>query len=88
MIHTVHKYHFSFDDFAEVDMVRSAQIVHFAVQGNKPTIWALVNAEETFTERRYFRFVGTERPITDEPLSYIGTTEDGSFIWHLFEIKP
>jgi hypothetical protein len=80
-----------------VSMPKGAQILHFGAQpsGGSPTqlpvsrlyVWALVdpNAE---TEERLFAVVGTGQEWREDPttgMRHVGSTQDGPFVWHLFE---
>lgn len=82
---TVWKYELMLSDRAqEVSMPLHAAVVHFAVQGNVPCLWALVDPDGD-RETRYFSVHGTGHPINDS-LGYRGTCLSGQFVWHLFEV--
>lgn len=59
--------------------------LHFAMQGDTPTVWCLVDPENAQIDR-YFTVVGTGHPIPNGS-SYLGTCQHGQFVWHLFELK-
>ena len=61
-----------------------ATIVHFAMQGDIPTIWAIVDPHSSAREARNFVIRGTGHNLHEE-LQYIGTTQHGLLVWHLFE---
>lgn len=67
-----------------LDLPRESQVVSFQIQDRTPTIWVL---QETNNEKisRTFFIVGTGWEITQENFEYIGTAQDGYFVWHLFE---
>lgn len=72
-------------DCEDVRMPKGANILSFQMQGGRPTIWVLVNPDNT-EEHRYFRIFITGDDIPDFPqLEYIGTAQDGVYVWHLFE---
>lgn len=49
-------------------------------------IWCLVS-EQLDAERRYFRVVATgEQIVSMKNKRYIGTWNEGPFVWHLFEL--
>ena len=50
-------------------------------------LWAISNTDANRKVRRLFRIYGTGRPIEEplESLTYIGTVQTGSFVWHVFE---
>jgi len=71
-----------------VMMPHDAIILHFAMQRDTPTIWALVDSENA-KEPRSFKVVGTGKEIkfnTDEYV-YLGTamTFSHDAVVHLFE---
>jgi hypothetical protein len=49
-------------------------------------IWAKVSPENEL-EKRQFLVVGTGHTFDDTDMVYIGTYQDGPFVWHLFEVK-
>jgi hypothetical protein len=68
-----------------VNVPRGARLIRFAMQGAVPTVWAIVDPKAEQVSRT-FHIVGTGQSVPDGA-NYVGSTEDGSFIWHLFE-KP
>lgn len=64
-------------------MPRDAIPVRFALQAGVPTVWCLVN-EQNPQEDRHFLIVGTRHPIPDG-CEYIGSCDDGPFVWHALE---
>lgn len=69
---------------ATISMQMGAQIVHFAAQGGRPTIWAIVDTEAKL-ERRHFRVFGTGEELDPIFNTHRGTCFDGPYVWHLFE---
>lgn len=67
-------------------MPLDAEICTFEYQNGIPCIWAIVDPDVLKVTRR-FRIFGTghELPGLDE-CCYVGTTQDGPFVWHLFEL--
>jgi len=96
----VWKYPIEVTDLQEVEMPQGSRILSVQVQKKlavvgtgppksvyDPCIWALVNTEERKMIRRLFRIYGTGKPV-DEPvesLNYVGTFQQGPFVWHVFE---
>lgn len=72
------------DKAAEVTMPAGAAIVHFALQGGEPTVWAQVDSDEA-PEVRRFRIFGTGHPLP-RGSRHVGTYGDGPFVWHVFEM--
>ena len=74
-----------------IAMPVGAQVLSFADQCSRPTIWALVDPDAA-TENRRFLFAPTGGPIAEPPdrLKFIGTAlfHSGSLVFHLFEVTP
>jgi len=68
-----------------ISMSVGAEIVHFAMQGDRPCMWARVNPYAAVHQRKFW-IHGTGFEIPDSH-TYIGTTQHGDFAWHLFEEK-
>jgi hypothetical protein len=70
-----------------IEMPKEAEILTVKVQDSfNVCIWAKVDPEKE-TEIRAFEVIGTGHPFDDTNKEYIGTYLDGTFVWHLFEIK-
>lgn len=63
-----------------------ARVVHFAMQGDVPTVWMLVEEGQPDTDR-WFQIKGTGDPTGryDEAI-HQGTAQHGAFVWHLFQL--
>jgi len=86
----VWKFPIRYEDYPEVSMPEGAKLLHFGLQRNVPTIWALVDPLQP-PMNRLFRFVGTgHQTSAEERLTHIGTTidDDHGLVWHLFERHP
>lgn len=59
--------------------------LHFALQNGIKTMWAAVDFEETLQVERRFAIVGTGVPLPFD-YKYVGTLQEGEFVWHLFEV--
>lgn len=70
-----------------LQMPTGAEILHFAMQSNTPTIWALVDPAQTLRTVRRFYIVGTGMEIDSADVRYVGTIPDGLFVWHAFELR-
>ncbi len=63
----------------------NARILSFQMQRHIPMLWILVDPEIDLVPVN-FVIHGTGHDINfDEIHDYIGTVQDGSFVWHLFE---
>lgn len=49
-------------------------------------IWCLVDENQP-KETREFVMVGTGFEFDSSKLTYIGTAQEGLYVWHLFEVK-
>lgn len=84
---TIWKFPLLLQGINHIDMPEGAEILHFNIQEDKPTIWALVNAQRESVSRK-FQLVGTGHELIeedDEPAIYVGTCFQGPFVWHLFK---
>lgn len=70
-------------DPTTLSIPKGAQIVHVDHQGELSCFWAIVDTEAK-TETRIFRVVGTGWYISG--YNYIGTYQDGVFVWHIVEV--
>lgn len=82
----IYKYPMS-QETTYIPMPKGAQILDVQMQHGVPTIWALVH-ETAELETRNFQTVGTGQSLSDnmKDYSHIGTVQDGSFVWHIFEV--
>lgn len=85
-------YKYPLDKTMTHEMPEGAEVLHVGIQPQGLTLWALVKVEhpdhEGPQETRTFRVYGTGHPIADQvPQDYIGTVQDGLFVWHVFELR-
>jgi hypothetical protein len=72
-----------------IEMPIDAEILSVQIQNGQmfnACIWAKVNPENEL-EKRQFVVIGTGHTFDDSDMEYIGTYQDGPFVWHLFEVK-
>jgi hypothetical protein len=63
-----------------------AEVCTFQWQNGVPCLWAIVDSEAT-KEVRKFAIFGTGYALPKEDACcYVGTTQDGPYVWHLFEL--
>ena len=67
-----------------IQIPMDSQILTVQIQNDEPYIWVKVNPEND-VETRTFEVVGTGHSFDDTNMKYIGTFQDGPFVWHLFE---
>jgi hypothetical protein len=78
------KFPVSLGGVSVVEMPKDAKILSFQAQGPELCLWALVSPDSVM-EQRAFKIYGTGHSITGNPGTFIGTTQQGPFVWHLFE---
>jgi hypothetical protein len=86
---TVHKFQFKIADEFTIEMPRSAELLHVALQHDVPCVWALVNTDAPMTKRK-FRLAGTGHPLGVRTYQdvHVGSffQADGLLVWHLFDL--
>lgn len=82
---TIWKYELQLASLNNLEMPLGAKVLTIQVQNGKPCIWAQVDENNT-KELRTFRIYGTGHTMLDENLIYIGTWQDGIYVFHLFEV--
>ena len=83
---TIYKYDVPFEDHPIVQMPDGAVILAFQLQmGSGLVVWAIVDTEAPI-QLRQLELCGTGHPL-GEVGTYIGTVQQGRFVWHLFEAK-
>ena len=69
-----------------IEMPKGAEILTVKMQSSFDTcLWALVDSEKE-TEKREFEIIGTGQEFDSDNRKYVGTWQDGPFVWHLFEV--
>lgn len=69
-----------------ISMPDGATILCLQMQGEIPTLWALVNPPGITKVTRRFRFHGTGHHNVDDGETYIGTVQwPNGLVFHLFE---
>ena len=72
-------------DEQTIEIPLNGEILSAQFQNSILCIWVLVNPSEE-TKPRYFEIYGTGNPFEiGDNRKFIGTLQDGSFVWHLFE---
>ena len=68
-----------------IEMPRGARILDVQMQAGYMHAWAMVDRQAPIVHRR-FGVYGTGHDIPDSPGDYIATVQDGSFVWHVFDL--
>jgi hypothetical protein len=72
-----------------IEMPKGAEILTIDIQNGQmfnAQMWVKVNTENE-TEKRMFEVIGTGQNFDDTNRKYVGTYQDGPFVWHVFEIE-
>lgn len=90
MSRVIWKYHLDLVRNERIRMPKGSDILSFKIQNNRPTIWVMVDTEETEEVEEVFNIVGTGYPIeiadhTSLILGYIESVQYGDLVWHLFK---
>jgi len=58
----------------------------FQMQNEEPCLWVMVYPDAT-KEATEFLIMGTGHVMPDGKFKYLGTTQQGIFVWHLFQVE-
>jgi phosphoribosylcarboxyaminoimidazole (NCAIR) mutase len=70
-----------------IEMPKGAEILTIDIQNGQmfnAQMWVKVNTENEM-EKRMFEVIGTGQNFDDTNKKYVGTYQDGPFVWHVFE---
>jgi hypothetical protein len=84
----IHKYPMPvlMDQVSFLQMPEDAHVLHAGFQDNRLCFWALIDPEQPMRHHTV-RVIGTGQPIDDDVAliaDYVGTVQDGPFVWHVF----
>lgn len=80
----IFKYSVTERDGERVKMPQDARILSIQYQGDQLCIWAVVSPDSRIVNRILQR-IGTGWDIPENLGNYIGTVQDGPFVWHYFD---
>lgn len=84
----IYKYLANIGDITTLMLPKEAKILNVQKQGQHICFWALHSSEATLIESKRILRVGTGHPFDDtKEYQYIGTVQDGSLVWHYFEVR-
>lgn len=91
MSRVIYKYPLPLAAESTIDMPSGAQIIACQMQYDQPTLWALVDSEDTLLTPRHFAAVGTGggHPMLDSNrATYLGTCQlqGGALVLHIFQV--
>ena len=89
-MNVIYKYPLTLSDEQTVKMPVRGAILSVQKQGHQLCLWVfhdLYNVECGQKEVRTFRVIGTGIQFEEfqDELRFIGTVQDGPFVWHIFE---
>lgn len=67
-----------------IKMPMHSTVIAVQVQHDHACLWVLVQPENV-QEYRRFHIVGTGHAVPESARKYIGTIQQGLFVWHIFE---
>jgi hypothetical protein len=80
---TIWKYPVPLTDTFTLNMPREATPLHVDTQRGDPCLWVLADTTAPNEERR-FHLVGTGQEVPRDTF-YVGTFQQGPFVWHVWE---
>lgn len=80
---TVYKYPLEITDEQELEIPAGAKILSVQFQGGQLCLWAEVNPKHEMV-RLIIDIEGTGHPLHPKR-KYIGTVQQGPFVWHVYE---
>lgn len=70
-----------------LSLPKGAKFLCVQTQRDKPKMWFIINPDKP-VEQVVFRVIGTGIDIEDNfNDEYLGTFQEGPFVWHLFKCK-
>lgn len=81
----IFKYKLALTAHQILQMPADAEVLSFQLQDKDLCAWALVDPE-AYQVPRGFVIVGTGHEVPKRLLKFIGTAQQGPFVWHLFEV--
>ena len=81
----IYKYALRITDEQALMLPRGAVPLATDMQRDVLCLWVMVDTEQPAVMRRVF-VAGTGNPLPDEIVAtrYVGSTQDGPFVWHVF----
>lgn len=80
---TIYKYPLEIKDVQQVEIPIGSNILSVQMQGEKLYLWALV-APEAPKKAVTVKIYGTGQPVDYRNMCYIGSVQNGAFVWHVF----
>jgi hypothetical protein len=81
---TVWKFPIKIEDVQSIEMPHGAMILHAGLDPTgQPCVWAGVRSEIK-TSKQTVYVTGTGHPIPEGPTAYVGSFNQGTFVWHVW----
>jgi hypothetical protein len=84
---TIWKFPIPIRDDISIIMPVGARVLHVGCQLGHPCMWATVDPDAPPAARN-FRVLGTGHRFRGDERQHVGTFQQGTFVWHLFETDP
>lgn len=86
---TIYKFPLAVTDEQQIEMPRGSRFLGVETQGGVLYLWAIVETENP-RYRHAFYVVGTGNPLPVDAVesTYLGTVDEGPFVWHVFDGGP
>lgn len=81
---TIWKFQLKMTELPTIRMPKGAEVLSVQDQMGHLCLWAIVDPDEEM-EDRHFRIFGTGHPIVYPTGDFIGTVQQGQFVWHIFD---
>ena len=81
---TIYKYPLDVTNRQTLVLPIGSYILSLQDQNGIPTIWALVDSEQTETMSHEITMYGTGHPLSHDSGTWLATLQLGSFVWHFF----
>lgn len=81
---TIHKFTLTRERRQQVAMPVNAEILACQMQGSSLCLWAMVDPARG-QELREIHIYGTCHEFSPVGMMHLGTVQDGSYVWHVFE---
>lgn len=81
----IFKYPLGSAGLVTVAMPKGARVLSAQEQRGQLCLWAMVDPDQK-CEARLFAIHGTGNGLPDDPGEFIAAVQQGSLVWHIFEI--
>jgi hypothetical protein len=75
-------------DMQAIEMAIDAKFLAVQMQYSKITLWMVETAGESLRQKFYFTVLGTGQKFEQKDCEYLGTVQNGLYVWHIFYNAP